>query len=451
MSFLRRLLSLSLIFTFLLAGEAIAERSVCFYGFDANSTGYAEFTEKHPDVNIRTDSTVYYNTQQILNGFLTGELPYDVFTLSTNSFNIRSLMEKGYLAPLTDSETIQSAMENMYAPFREQLSYDGVLYGVPYSCSISYDAYDPDAWAAAGFTKEDVPTSFTDYLDFLEQWVCRIQDEPEDDICVYGYFDEELYGAHSYVLHLVQQLVDNHILKSNYSNISLRFDTDELKNLLERCQQIGQDLYTYEPVQKGNYSLFSQTTSLQSLRYYVPLRITEDQPVLIKATITAGFINIRSQEIELSKEYLEQRLQQMSNTDKVSFYPDAQPVENENQKVLSVALSETIAGLESELNSGNLSEEERTAMTERLEQKKEQYAIITDPDDFYVISPEDIEIYKAYGNQLYFQGPSVFDPSTDDGQRVRRLEEQYALGDITTEQFVKELDHLAQMLEMEDE
>ncbi len=447
---LRRLFLLVLIFC-LLVGNAFGERSVCFYGFNSRSSGYTSFVKTHPGVKVRKNKKVYYNTKQILNDFITGKMPYDVLTLSTDSFDIYSLMEKGYLAPVTDNESIQSAMESMYAPFREQLSYEGVLYGVPYGCSISYYAYDPDAWVAAGFTAEDVPTSFTSYLDFLERWVIRIQENPEDDIRVCGYFDEEQYGVHSYTLYLVQLLMDQHILQSNYSKQPLRFDTDAFKALLERCQSIGKDLYASEPAQNGTYSLFTDASSLHALLYYVPLRLTEDQPILVKATISAGFINICSQEIELSKEYLGQKLQDMNDGDAVYFYPEAQPVEDENQKRLAEALADTIAGLETELNSDNLTEEERAAMNERLEAKKTQYAKVTDPAGMYDISPEDLEIYKQYGDRLYFQGPSVFDLNTEDGQRVRRLEEQYALGEITTDQFVKELDHLAQMLELENE
>ena len=447
---LRRLFLLVLVFC-MLVGNAFGERSVCFYGFNSRSPGYTSFVKTHPGVKVRKNKKVYYNTKQILNDFSTGKMPYDVFTLSTDSFDIYSLMEKGYLAPVTDNESIQSAMESMYAPFREQLSYEGVLYGVPYGCSISYYAYDPEAWVAAGFTAEDVPTSFTSYLDFLERWVLRIQEKPENDIRVCGYFNKRQYRSHSYILYLIQLLMDQHILQSNYSNQPLRFDTDEFRTLLERCQRIGKDLYTYEPKQNGTYSLFTDASSFHSLLYYVPLRLTEDQPILMKATIIAGFINIRSQEIELSKEYLGQKLQDMSAEEKVYFYPEAKPVENENQQRLAAAFAETIAGIEAELNSDTLTEEEREALNERLEEKKAQYDKVTDPAGMYDVSPEDLEIYKQYGDRLYFQAPSVFDPNTENGQKVRRLEEQYALGEITTDQFVKELDHLAQMLELENE
>ncbi len=443
----KRLFLLMLVFC-MLTGNAFAERSVCFYGFNSSSPGYTYFVKTHPGIKVRKNKTVYYNTQQILNGFITGELPYDVFTLWSNSFDIRLLMEKGYLAPITGNENIQSAMEGMYAPFREQLSYNGVLYGVPYKCSISYYAYDPDAWAAAGLTAEDVPTSFTGYLNFLEQWINRIQETPEDDIRVCGYFDEEQYGAHSYTLYLVQLLMDNHILQSSYSNQPLRFDTDEMKALLERCQSIGRELYVCEPAQGGTYSLFTDASSFHSLFYYIPLRLTEDQPMLIKASMSAGFININSKEVEVSQDYLEQQLQRMAVEDQAYFYPDVNNVANESHVELAARLRELIDAAEAKLENDDLTADERDEILADIE-KKEYYYEVT-ASKMYVIPPEDIEIYKQYGNSLYFQAPSVFDPNTDDGQRVRRLEEQYALGDITTDQFVKELDHLAQMLELEN-
>ncbi len=252
-------------------------------------------------------------------------------------------------------------------------------------------------------------------------------------------------------MYLVQLLMDQHILQSNYSNQPLRFDTDEFRTLLERCQRIGKDLYTCETKRNGTYSLFTDASSFHSLLYYVPLRLTEDQPILVKATISAGFINICSQEIELSKEYLGQKLQDMSAEDKAYFYPDVDYVANESYAELAAAFDRNLAEWEAKLNNENLSEEERSEIMARIERIQDNYEAINFAENLYVIPPEDLEIYKQYGDRLYFQGPSVFDPNTEDGQKVRRLEEQYALGEITTDQFVKELDHLAEMLELENE
>lgn len=69
-----------------------------------------------------------------------------------------------------------------------------------------------------GLTQEDVPTSFTELLDFLEAWVERIIDEPEDDISVCNAFASEAYGEDSYISYLVDHLIQNYIMDYNYAN-----------------------------------------------------------------------------------------------------------------------------------------------------------------------------------------------------------------------------------------
>lgn len=449
MRFLGKALCRSLLFILLLTGTARGETSVYFAGCDPNSPEYAAFVEMHPDVSVQTESNVYYNTQQVLNGFLTGELPYDVFSMTSQSFDIRLLMEKRYLAPLTAQPGIREALEQMYAPILEQMTYNGEIYGVPYGCSILYHAYSPEAWAEAGLTEADVPDSFAGLLDFLDAWILRMDEQPLDHISVCNAFDEEQYGAHSYILYLVQALVDNHIMQSSYAGEPLRFDTPQFRELLTRCQAIGQKLYALEPVQKGQYALLEEQSTLNNLRYCIPLRLTEEQPALIKASVTASFVNVRTSEPELAMDFLTLRLRETDPQTMVYLYPHAQPVENENQKVLMESLSEVIAGIQSSLAADNLSEDERRSLTERLEEKQAQYDQIADPTKRYEISPEEIAVYQTYGPQLYFQPPSVFDPSTEDGQNVRQLEERFAHGSLDADTFIREMDRLAWMLENE--
>lgn len=85
----------------------------------------------------------------------------------------------------------------------------------PMGAAYCTNAYSPEAWAEAGLTKADVPDSFTGLLDFLDAWILRMEEQPMDHISVCNAFDEEQYGAHSYILYLVQALVDNHIMQSS--------------------------------------------------------------------------------------------------------------------------------------------------------------------------------------------------------------------------------------------
>ena len=72
-------------------------------------------------------------------------------------------------------------------------------------------------------------------------------------------------------------------------------------------------------------------------------------------------------------------------------------------------------------------------------------------EERYLISPNDLQLYRMYGENLYFQKPSIFDPSTEDRYtyNMKQLRDRFSSGGMSVEQFVKELDQLAWMLEME--
>ena len=68
----------------------------------------------------------------------------------------------------------------------------------------------------------------------------------------------------------------------------------------------------------------------------------------------------------------------------------------------------------------------------------------------YLISENDLNLYRTYGENLYFQPPSIFDPSTEEGQNVKQLRDRFCTGSLTMEQFIGQFDQLAWILEMED-
>ncbi|MEF9880136.1 MAG: hypothetical protein RR975_12030 [Clostridia bacterium] len=68
----------------------------------------------------------------------------------------------------------------------------------------------------------------------------------------------------------------------------------------------------------------------------------------------------------------------------------------------------------------------------------------------YLISENDLKLYRSYGENLYFQAPSIFDPATPEGQNIKQLRDQFAAGDLTVEQYIGQLDQLSWILEKED-
>jgi len=444
-----RLVSSILVCWLTLSSCAMADTTLYLAGSDKNSSEYQQFAQNHPELTIHTETNLFLSTNEIISAFLTGEFPYDTFAMTSSSFDFCQMMEKGYCSPL-DSSLLDCELEKMHSPIRQMLIYQGQLYGAPFHCYVGYYTYRPDAWEAAGLSREDVPSSFEEFLDFLEYWVERIRETPEDDISVSNLFDGEQYGEHSYISYLVDRLVENHIMQCNYAGEPLRFNTPVFRNLLERCQEIGKALYLFEPIQKGSMSLFEDLYGMRELKYLVPLRLTTDQPILIKSTLYVSFLNARSQHPQLATEYLENCVSCMAPEIGAYLYRDAQPVEDPAYVQMMDARRLEIEALEERMTD-EIDPLEKNMLREQITNLKEQWEAMAKSEERYLISESDLKIYREYGDSLYFQPPSIFDPSTEEGQNAKQLRNQFSMGYLTVDQFVDQLDGLAWILEMEEQ
>ena len=122
-------------------------------------------------MEVQATLNPFVRTNELLNALISGGFAYDVFTVSSASFDVGLLMDKGYCADLSAFPGVREAVEGMYPAFAGLVCRDGGIYGIPYGCSLSYLSYCPDAWAELGWSAEDVPDSFPEFLSLLERWL----------------------------------------------------------------------------------------------------------------------------------------------------------------------------------------------------------------------------------------------------------------------------------------
>ena len=110
-----------------------------------------------------------------------------------------------------------------------------------------------------------------------------------------------------------------------------------------------------------------------------------------------------------------------------------------------------MAALSARLAQGDLAPTEQEEGKMNLERYQEILSGLRAGDGRYLISPEALEGYRACGDLLYVQPPHAFLSTNASDVNMRSLREQFASGLLPVDQFLRRLDQMAAMLEMENQ
>ena len=439
------------------------------------------FFSNHDD-NVRF---FYYGVMELHNALLAGTFDWDVFKTFTHETNLRLLMEKGYLLDLSSSEIISDFVSHLYPDIAAQCMVDGKIYAVPTEIweHSSPKLVWPDMWLEAGYTEADVPQTFSEYLDFIDAWLDRREDDPSLTLNVFADFTPFQYDIHSYSGRLVDELLDSHIAQLLYAGQPLSFSDPDLIPLLEKAKAVGERIFRYEPTKtdsNSNYGLFNYTSLALHERapWQVNLRIHEDQPLLQSYFLPMTAVYAGASDPELAIAAVEDSLffyfsEDSYLTHMASLRVDGQPVRNSDYEPYQRLKQNYIDMCERRLAGDDTPYTEYIDMTDldyywdnvnrfAAELKTMSEADIRDEisrrqEDMewykryeYAFSPESLAVWQQQAQHLYFPGPNIF--TTDEGyENFKSLKSQFVDGLIDAQQLVSELDRIAWMMEMENQ
>jgi len=451
---MKRILAI-LLLLMILCGCAQAEDGTVLrlHGATDYSPEAIQLQQNHPGVRIEAVSNIFHSMDAMLNQMVAHDFPYDGYQLISTIMHVQSFIDKGYCLDLSGYSDLVAEVEKMQPALQNLVMKDGKLYAVPLYMTISYWAYDPEAWAAAGLTEEDVPSSFDEMLDFLDRWADFATENEIYHIKVMDSFDEEFYGPQSYINTLTRLLIENHMMYTEYYGEELKFDTGVFRGLLRKCAEVGRKLYECEVMGEGEYALFWKGNDISSLMNIVPLRIRDDQEPIVKAQAQVYAIYPTSDLADLTAEYIGLRLANLEPVDQSVMYRGQGAVESAGVLIEISELQEEIEEQETYLtvHRGEMEEDEIKDFETSILQLKEEKEKLEDSDRRWDVSEEEIQYYQTYGERLYFQPPTVFDPNTEDGQKVYHYVDMFSYGQIDEEMLIHRLDELAWMIASEKE
>lgn len=446
----------------------------------------AAFLKKHPEVTVEyVDAskmdTINMSTSELNTKLLTGEIACDAYSVYTSYQDVQAMIDKGFVMDLSSSQIITDAVNRMWPSMRDQVMKDGKIYGVPSSASDIYVLMcREEEFRDAGFDEQDVPHSFEDFLDFLDNWIARNEEEPQS-FQIYRMWDYTVYDQYTYTKWLVDKLMTQYIMQLQYAGKPLRFDDPRLVEFLERCATIGAKLAEIEDFEEPMYpGLFD--SDAQARFYWGKMdtwsavtSVYNDQPRLLRACLKLDVVNAGTDKPELAIEYLEDSLQHpwADGFDSRYLYTDVEPIVNEGYEeetlwwaTLTAMATDQLNGelkdIDSYVDISLLTPEKQTdlrAIHTQLQDESPaelrdqidrwQHYLDEMPSHEYELSPEQIADYAKFAPTLFFPAPSVFSGSLEGRNTLFNLEDRFSEGQISAQQMCRELNRVAEMMELE--
>lgn len=454
---MKKLMAYLLTFTILTSFVGASAETLVTYGgtFPDCNEGLRQFLAENPDTSLYWSDNNYYPASAFVAALLTREFSCDLFYQGTDAADWHTLMAKGYCLDLSGSDTLTAAVRRMHPSIASQAMYDGHLYAIPTGIAfINYYQVCKDTWLNAGYTLDEVPQSFPEFLDFLSAWCDRIEAEPEPDIAVLMGWDEEIYSAASYAAWLAELLVDEAIMQKQFAGEEPAFSQPETVELLDRCAAIGARIYQLEP------RSCTATSSLFEAGYcgtwpdrssIVFMRLNDGQPKLMRSVVDMWAVNADSANAEKCVELLEKAAtvpNGLESKDDLYIYQDARPrIYPDYETDLAYWT------LQKDYTAFRLQDEGIDPDTrETLERDLQKYtgAVESTEANKWVVTSDQLRDYQSAADLLYFPPLNVFAKSAKGFDTLQSLYNQFGYQKITAEQMLQKLDRVAEMMRLED-
>lgn len=419
---------------------------------DAVKRAYFSFTDKHPEYMVSIGDSG--SSSSLLQDMMNRSSDVDIYTLQVSDSAFSALMNRGFMAELSGSEKLSTAVEAMYESLQNVVKKDGELYAVPMNMYTSaYGINRKLLTEKLGYAQEDIPDNWLDLFGLIADLAQKnvFEEYPEISLLGPGYTENDV--KYNFFMSMMQ----TYYLWLDQNEENLTAGSDMLLSLCDAFEAIDWSAFglpTEYENSEGSWEyneeniLFS-STSVQPQNYYseeieeAMLAIAPGETPMLRTEVYVAFVNPFSEHREEAIEYLEKALDLMEDVMRITMMPE------ENEPILSSwyeenikYYDETIASYEEQLADENLDEETRDMLTQSLADMQTWRAEYEE-EGRWLVSETAIKRYRESAQYLTPARSAIWDDDT------YSQVSQYMDGAITAKQLCTELEKTLQMKRLE--
>lgn len=421
-------------------------------------TAYYAFTDKHPEYVVSISDNLDEST--LLQSMMNRDSSVDIYTISSSSSALSALMNRGYLAELGSSEKLTAAVDSFYPFIGDFCKKDGQLYLMPFSgYAMGLTMNIKALTEKLGYTKEDVPTSWKQLFELIDDIVVnkKLEEAPEVSFVMGGYTQRDLRNM------IVSNMMSDYYTWLDQSEENLTNGTSVLLELCEAFEKVDwSGLGLPEEYPEDGWvtnawmsddmkkSVLIDFNSVDVTSYVVadqdsvicPLSVVDGEEPVIGMTLTLAFVNPFSENKDAAIEYLEDAWDANGRTNRILMDPnDNEPVVNayyeQNLKEIQNNIDQQKKSLET------MTDEETREMTQNSINSMEEWLETYKESGKYDVTPEQIAKYREVAGKMVVAKSDIYGSDSYDQMY------QYVDGAITASQFAAQLEKTLQMQRLE--
>lgn len=415
------------------------------------SSAYYDFINAHGDMNVILSHD--FSSSALIDSMMNRDSSVDVYILSGASSDFEAVYNRGYIAEFGDGEAVSDLANHLNAGLRDKLSINGAFCVLPVEGYFWLPRINTVALGKLGLTIEDVPTNWSDFLDFLLDLQAKM---PQDRSVTLM----DLYTSQTYArMELFNQIFESY--QTLLTQDAQAVDSRQMTEILKKLEQLdfaafGQPTEEetasedYNPTYNEDGVLLSTNsgTRLEGIirdnEQPLVMSLTADTPAYLPMDGSVAFINPFSENLAEAQAFIETLCVKLDDSIRYCLRDDLnEPTLNPYHDEIVQSMEEYVASVQKALD------EAEAADKQDLEQqlKDAQESLERTRQDVWAITEQDIAWLRAHSDNLVLKGSNWL--YKDDSGEVYDLVQQYSEGMIDAERLMKAVDNKIRMMIME--